>query len=259
MRSGDKEPFIVGFISRLRQDPFGLMRRGFEKVLVGRLRYGRKGGYDAERYWKDRFTKYGSALRGAGHEGLSEEANAQLYTLAGDRLREFCQAEAIELTGARVVEIGCGPGYFTRFCRTSGVVAYTGVDITDILFPQLREEFPDFRFTKLDVTVDPIPGQFDVVLMIDVVEHIVEEERLSVAMDHIRKCLAPGGVFIVALPTAAADSGPKSLFYLRFWPASAIESRFPGYGRTARVAFRNGDLFALRDPRPGKPPPSQLT
>ena len=52
-----------------------------------------------------------------------------------------------------------------------------------------------------DTTSDVLDGSFNVVLMIDVVEHIVEETKLDFAMQNVDRCLAPGGVFVLALPS----------------------------------------------------------
>ena len=49
------------------------------KYTIGKLKYGRGDTYDAERYWSDRFEKYGASLLGPGHEGLSEDENEHMY------------------------------------------------------------------------------------------------------------------------------------------------------------------------------------
>jgi SAM-dependent methyltransferase len=176
---------------------------------------------------------------------LSEERNAALYDKATTTLLSFCDAYGIRLGSSSVLEIGCGTGVWAEVCRRQGNVDYTGVDITDVLFPELRGRYPSYRFLKADVTTDPLPGRFDVVLMIDVVEHIVEEAALRAAMRSVRDALKPGSAFVVALPHAANETGPQNLFYLRFWPRSAIRECFVDLRCTAAVPFRNGDLFAL--------------
>ncbi len=240
---------VVTLASRLRRHPLRTLSRGIFKTVVGRLRYSRGTGYDSERYWTDRFNKYGASLRGPGHEALSEQENATQYNTAALRLQSFCQQEGIHLAGASVLEIGCGTGFYTRLCFEAGVSDYTGIDVTGSRFADLRERFPSFRFLKADITAEPPLGSFDVILMIDVVEHIVEEALLERAMNHVRSALAPGGTFIISLPDVQVEGWSTSLFYLRFWPMAAIDSRFPGYRRSPWVPFRNGHLFAVQDPR----------
>jgi SAM-dependent methyltransferase len=240
----------VTLLRRLLDDPVGLVWRTLSKTIIGRIRYRRGHGYDAAEYWGDRFRRYGLSLRGPGHEGLSEEHNAVLYGEATTTLVAFCAANGIDLGSSSVLEIGCGTGIWAGVCRAQGNLDYTGVDITDILFSELRSQYPKYRFVKADVTADRVPGQFDVVLMIDVVEHIVEESALQRAMGNVRAALKPGGAFVIALPHASNETGPRNLFYLRFWPDSAIRQCFPGLWSTAAVPFRNGNLFALMAPVP---------
>jgi hypothetical protein len=67
-------------------------------------------------------------------------------------------------------------------------------------------------------------------------------------MQAVNGALAVGGALIVALPEPSKESGPKELFYLRFWPDSVIKACFTGFRSTAAVPFRNGSLFALVRP-----------
>jgi SAM-dependent methyltransferase len=237
---------VTDLLTRLRRDPLGLLRRAFLKKVLGPWRYRRGEGYDAEAYWRDRFTTYGSSLRGPGHEGLSERDNEIMYAAAGRLFLEYCSRIGFELKNRRVLEIGCGTGFYTDICRAAGVASYTGLDITDAQFRSLRERFPSFQFIKGDVSTTEGLGQYDVILMIDVLEHIVEERVIDAALAKIRVWLAPGAVFIASVPSPYGDV--QSLFYLRFWPESYIVERFPGHKHHAGVPFRNGILFALRSP-----------
>jgi SAM-dependent methyltransferase len=232
---------------RLWEDPWGLVVRGFRKTVLGPLRYGRSDGYDAGRYWEDRFRQYGLSLRGPGHEGLTEERNVELYGVAVRTLLSFCRTNGIDLRTSKVLEVGCGTGVWAEVCRSEGTTDYTGVDITDVLLPTLRARHPTYRFLKVDITAESVPEQYDVILMIDVIEHIVQEEALNRAMKHVGDALRPGGIFVVAFPGPENQDGPQKLFYLRFWPQSRIKACFPGFSATPAVPFRYGELLALRD------------
>lgn len=248
---------MTSLLARFRSSPGAFLRRAFNKLLAGRLRYARGRGYDAHRYWTDRLGKYGASLKGPGHEGLSEEANAAMYREAAEIFQEICQREGVRLDQANVLDIGCGNGFYTRLCRDLGVAHYTGVDITDVLFPRLAAEFPRFSFRRIDVTRDRIEGTFDLILMIDVVEHIVEPASLDVAMTAVRGCLKRTGLLVLALPLKAA--GSKSLFYLRFWSLDDITQRFADHEIRRPLPFRDGHLIAIRQrlttEAPGGSPP----
>lgn len=143
-------------INKLRHDPIGFFRRAFYKTLIAPVKYRVKGGYDAARYWSDRFSKYGTSMKGVGDEGLSEQDNRTMYESAGAVFLDLCRQEGIDLSTARVLEIGCGNGFYTRLLKQQGVNRYVGVDITDALFPLLVERFPSFQFIRRDITADPL-------------------------------------------------------------------------------------------------------
>jgi SAM-dependent methyltransferase len=216
------------------------------KFVAGRAKYGRGDGYDAARYWGDRFSRYGRSLQGAGHEGLTEAENVEMYDRAREVFLEVCDRERIDLVSARVLEIGCGTGYWTRVLHDRGVRQYTGLDITDALFAELAKEYPDYRFVQADVCQDPIDGTYDLVIMIDVLEHIVEDDKLARALGTIRTVLKPGGVFLAALPLT--DRTHKRFFYLRFWRKQDIVAHFDHCLVGEVIPFRNGHIVAIRRP-----------
>ncbi len=246
---------IEGVLSRLKKDPLGFLRRVFYKLIVGPLRYRRGAGYDAERYWRDRFQKYGISFKAVGHEGLTEEENRAAYSEAARVFLDLCRDERIDRASARVLEIGCGMGFYTHFLSKAGVSDYEGLDITDVFFPSLSSDFPNYRFRKLDVTADHIDGEYDLVVMIDVTEHIVEDDKLTFAMDNLRRCLSRNGVVLLAQPSLSPSE--KNLFYLRFWSLEDIKRRFSGYTFGEPVPFREGYLVSIRPARSsGETPPA---
>ncbi|MBI4420275.1 MAG: class I SAM-dependent methyltransferase [Gemmatimonadetes bacterium] len=239
---------LSGLLARLRSDPLGVLGRVFAKLVIGPVRYGRRGGYDAERYWRDRFAKHGRSLRAVGHEGLSEEVNREMYRQAATTFGSVCASEKLDLESARVLDIGCGTGFYTALCRDLGVQQYVGVDITDVFFPDLRREFPGYSFHRRDITRDVLRGEFDLIVMIDLAEHIVEPDRLTFALENVKRCLAPEGVFAIALPHS--ETRRRELFYVRFWSLDDIRDRFAGFAITDPVPFRYGSLLTIRRRHP---------
>jgi 2-polyprenyl-3-methyl-5-hydroxy-6-metoxy-1,4-benzoquinol methylase len=236
---------LKDILSKFKKDPLGLIKRSLYRTLIGPIKYGKGNDYDAHKYWHNRFSKYGLSLKGAGDEGLSEEENKKRYTEAAKVFTDLCQRESIDFQSVRVLEIGCGTGFYTQLLHNLGVEDYVGVDITDVLFPELRKKIPQFRFVRKDFTLDKIEGKFDLVIMIDVIEHIVKEANLSFAMQNVKNCLSHNGVFIVS---PIMDVSKKHLFYLRFWSLEDIKRRFPGYIFRELVPFRGGHVLIIRKP-----------
>src|SRR3989338_6704681 len=230
-------------LSKLRRDPVGFVRRAIYKTLIAPLKYRTKGGYDAARYWSDRFARYCTAMKGVGDEGLSEQDNREMYENASSAFLDLCRQEEIDLSTARVLEIGCGNGFYTQLLKEQGVNRYLGVDITDTLFPVLTERFPGFQFVRRDVTVDLLDCEFDLILMIDVIEHIVSEEKLDFAMSNVQRCLAGNSRFLVA---PVVDQGGRSLFYVRFWTVEDIKGRVSECRLDEPRPFRDSRLLIAR-------------
>ena len=216
-----------------------------------RHKYARAAGYDAEQYWHDRLGRHGRSLRGPGREARSEAENIADYAAAADGFRECCREEGLDLRGAAVLDIGCANGFYAGLCRDAGVRSYSGVDITDVLFPDLAGQFRRFRFLKRDVTSDRLEGVFDVVLMIDVVEHIVTEQQLDVAMENVRRVLTSGGVFVLGMPSGKRWA--RWLFHVHCWREADITRRLPGFTAGGSRPFRDGRIFAFRKHAPEGP------
>jgi SAM-dependent methyltransferase len=229
-------------ISRLKKDPVGLIKRGLYKLIVGPLRYGKGQDYSADKYWQDRFTKYGLSFKGAGHEGLSEEENKKVYKQAQDIFIDLCKKESLHFNNISVLEIGCGSGFYTKFLLDLGVRDYTGVDITDVLFPELKKKFPEFKFVKKDITKDKIEGKFDLIVMIDVIQHIVNEDNLSSALENVRGSLEDDGIFIIS---PVNKKSKKHLFYVHWWSEEDIRSEFSEYAFIKSTPLDNNGSYML--------------
>jgi SAM-dependent methyltransferase len=232
---------------KLLRDPLGTMVRGIQKTLIAPRRYGRDRGYDARMYWQDRFSRHGESLRGPGDEGLSEAENRRMYAEAGRVFLDVCATEGVDLKAARVLEVGCGTGFYTALLHNAGVMSYVGVDITDVCFPSLQERFQGYKFAMRDITTNGVEGTFDLVVMIDVIEHIVEVEELAAAMRHVRRALAHDGVLILGPVYAASE---RHLFYVRFWSLDDMLRCLPGLQVSAAREFRTGTMLALRETLP---------
>jgi SAM-dependent methyltransferase len=182
-------------------------------------------------------------MKGVGDEGLSEHDNCAMYENARTVFLDLCRYEGVDLSTARVLEIGCGNGFYARLLKQQGVNHYLGVDITDALFPILAEQFPLFQFIRRDITVDPIDGEFDLILMIDVIEHIVSEKNLAFALGNLERCLVRNGRLIVS---PVVEKGRQSLFYVRFWTVEDIKKRLLASMVSESIPFRDSKLLIAK-------------
>jgi 2-polyprenyl-3-methyl-5-hydroxy-6-metoxy-1,4-benzoquinol methylase len=110
-------------------------------------------------------------------------------------------AEAQRHAGRRALDFGCGTGLMSE-ALTSGGFHVTAVDL-DLGPKRLLEERLTFSksitFIEGDlVTLDRAPGSFDVIVALDVLEHI---SPLAPYVNAFERLLRPDGVLIVSGPT----------------------------------------------------------
>lgn len=95
--------------------------------------------------------------------------------------------------GARVIDIGCGPGHIVRHLPAG--IDYVGLDIDEPSIAYAQAHFGDrgrfaVRFFDADAVADLGPA--DIVMMNGVMHHIGDEDLLP-TLANIRAALKPGG------------------------------------------------------------------
>ena len=111
--------------------------------------------------------------------------------------------------GARVLDVGCGPGFFAAQLAAKGC-AVTGVDQFPPADPSAFEEFLPWDETVPFPEVDL--GRYDVVLLLDVVEHLRAPEAL---LDHLRRAARD----LLRRPTFIVTSGNVAFLVVRLQAA----------------------------------------
>jgi len=159
-------------------------------------KYRTQRGYDAEKYWNDLHVKYGADIRAVGRH-RDEDKDMELYANSEEIFVKLCSRTGIDFKKCRVLEIGCGSGYWTSVVAGLGCPDYLGGDISDFAIKKARKEFPKYNFECLDVTEQEIQGQYDVIMMIDVTQHITDRDKFVYAMENVRHALKKDGHFIV--------------------------------------------------------------
>jgi ubiquinone/menaquinone biosynthesis C-methylase UbiE len=135
--------------------------------------------------------------------------------MAGRRDERSMALEMLAIeTGDSVLDVGCGPGNFTRaFARASGDGLVVGLDASRPMLEQAVREAnpPNVRYVRGDAAALPFPdATFDAVCCFAALYFI---ERPLAAIGEIVRVLAPGGrVALLAslsrgpLPAGAVDA-----------------------------------------------------
>jgi hypothetical protein len=76
----------------------------------------------------------------------------------------------------------------------------------------LRPRFPDYQFMVADAAETPIPGAWDLIVMIHVDEHI-HGDRFRAALSNIRNAMKPTSRFFTTYRTEPTESGVPYVEY----------------------------------------------
>lgn len=210
-----KAILLKGYLKRFIRNPFSLSKIIINKLIVYPIKYKRGNGYKEEDYWKDRFNKYGLNIKGPGHEGASLKENTERYKNVIKIFDDVCLNNINNIKTLSTFEIGVGTGLITEAIKRFGITKYLGVDITDVLFNKLEIKFPSYKFMKADITSEiNLINKYDFIVIIDVIEHIVEKNKLINAFNSIDKVLNKNGYLIIAPLT---NKTAKNQFYEHLW------------------------------------------
>lgn len=120
------------------------------------------------------------------------------------------QAMLPPLAGARVLDLGCGFGWFCRWVREQGAASVLGLDVSEKMLERAINETTDpaITYQRADLEAVELPaGQFDLVYSSLALHYI---EHLPALMQQVYRALVPGGVLVCSVehPIYTAPSQP---------------------------------------------------
>ena len=151
--------------------------------------------YQPRDFWDQRLSEQFD-LRGTGQPGLSVAYNRACYQLRREVLDRVLATANFDPQGRRVLDVGCGTGFFTAYYLARGA-DLTGIDIAPTSIERLRERHPQARFVLGDVSEAPIEGRFDLVNAFDVLYHITDDARWERAVRALAAAVEPGGLLLL--------------------------------------------------------------
>ncbi len=123
--------------------------------------------------------------------------------------------EIVEGTGLRVLEIGCGTGATGAALLESGVASeVVGIEFEPTSAAAAREVLTEVHEVDLERFDPALLGTFDVVLIGDVLEHLIDP---WLVVKNLSGVLRPSGQFIVSIPNARCYA---------FWIPIVLRGRF---------------------------------
>ncbi len=98
--------------------------------------------------------------------------------------------------GARILEIGCGTGHNLPMLQRFGTVEAAELDPEARKLAEQRLGRP-IHVDALPDLADKVDGKFDLIALLDVLEHVADDRG---ALAAIRRMLKPGGALLVTVP-----------------------------------------------------------
>ncbi|WP_224371243.1 class I SAM-dependent methyltransferase [Hyalangium versicolor] len=117
-----------------------------------------------------------------------------------------------------VLDVACGDGLYTRQLKARGATSVTGVDISEEMIRNARQQEADqplgIEYHVSDVADMPLLGSFDVVTAIYLLPYAHSPEHMLRMCRNIHAHLKPGGSFVTyAFNPDFSAKGPNSTRY----------------------------------------------
>jgi SAM-dependent methyltransferase len=200
----------------------------------------------------------------------------QVHGLAGAAEWPAVKALLPDLTGKRVVDLGCGFGWFARFARESGARSVLGLDLSEKMIARAkadtRDAAIDYRIADLE-HLELAEASFDFAYSSLAFHYVEDFGRLA---RRVHQALVPGAFFIFTIehpifmaptrPGWVADAegrrawpidrysaeGPR----ITDWLAKGVVKQHRTIGTTLNTLIQTG--FAIRHVEEWAPTPDQL-
>jgi len=172
-------------------------------------------------YWEARARRF--ATEGDGLAAVCSYGMPAFY----NRVIHFCQRLALDpwlrvRPGTSVLDVGCGVGRWSRKLASRGA-RVTGIDLSPTMIAQAKRRAAaqgvteHCRFFVQDLLALDAGQEFDLVLSVTVLQHILEPQALRAAMHRMVAHLTEGGTLILleAAPNRAVENCDSSIFRAR--------------------------------------------
>ena len=98
------------------------------------------------------------------------------------------------LNGAKILDLGCGPGHYTKSLREFGEV--TGIDLSDEAITVAKSKYPHIQFLTGNLYDFPFPlNAFDIVVSQEVFDHVEDQVAF---LERVAEILRPHGYLILS-------------------------------------------------------------
>ena len=213
---------------------------GYEIRALNRLRAPDAIVYNTAEY-ADRFYSNRSLVNKYRKESVSQHLQNLRILLDEENIRLY--------KDMTILDASCGTGDCLKMLWDEfGCRHLTGTDISGAALAITREICPQAELHELDLEKQKLPGDFDLVLCQQVLEHLVEPET---ALHNLTAMLRPGGVLVITVPDGRLDDFAG---HVHFWGSDSLpiflRKELPGCNiRTGHLQDEVSLFAIITDPR----------
>jgi len=159
--------------------------------------------YVPSQYWAALHRR--GDLSAVGCSGLPPGINAWLYRTMASNVDRFLDRHGVRLDASDAAfEVGVGIGYWLSHWQALGAGRVDGCDLVPEAVDQLNASIPPGhgRYRAADVSLPGALGdeRYRLVAVLNVLLHIMDEERFDAALANVAGLVAPGGWLFMAEP-----------------------------------------------------------
>ncbi len=199
---------------------------------------------DFEGYWVDRHRRLEGRLAAVGDIGAAEEDNAARYARKKRRIVDLLrQMDLLDLRGKRVIDAGCGTGQLSELFFALGADV-VGADVSEIAIDAARAKCPQGQFVVGPLNTVVFPQSADVVFCVDVLYHIVDDEKWRAALANLARVASDTIVIVDQLKNetikpAAHVHYRTRIMYDQIFKSLGFEEVKPGVHESYFLVFRS--------------------
>jgi len=147
--------------------------------------------YNPKEYWSKHLEENFS-LSGVGFTQCGKGYNIWKYRMRRKVLERVISKYRIDVPNVKILDIGCGSGFYVDIWQREGMKSLVGIDITAISARELSAKYPNFDFYEADITspalINTFPSnqrKFDIITAFDVLFHIVDDNKFEQAIKNV--------------------------------------------------------------------------
>jgi 2-polyprenyl-3-methyl-5-hydroxy-6-metoxy-1,4-benzoquinol methylase len=150
----------------------------------------------AEEYWDERHRS-GTELLSGGDMTYDDAANEAFYAVRLGRLLDVVGHQSSVIAPLRILDAGCGKGYFSRALSRVGH-RVDGIDASAVAIEHCRRLAGGPSYAESSLTAWTSSELYDLVIAIDVLFHVLDDEEWEASLGNLAALTRLGGRVVVS-------------------------------------------------------------